>query len=492
LKVRFWLGACLASIPVWTASLASAQSSSESSSSDRVCVSQLASEIDAIVARPEYQRARWGILVETRSPPAQQETLYAREAERYFIPASNVKLLTTAAALSELGAAHSFRTSVYQVADQPEVILRLVGRGDPGLTDADLQQLAQQIARRGIRQIDRLIVDDRYFRGEGISPSWAWEDVQAGYGAPATSFMLNQNAIELTLTPQTLGQPLRVTWQDPIEAAHWQVENQSTTVAPPTSEAIQLTRQGQPSILRVQGQLQAGSDATTESIAVPEPTQYFVRHFRQALATVGINLRQIETVNDDHEAIGAETEIAAIASPPLATLLIETNQSSNNLYAEALLRQLGTVVATEETSSLAAGLTVVAESLSALGIDASGYVLADGSGLSRHNLSSPAALVQTLQTMANSPHAELYRESLAIAGISGTLRNRFVDTPVQGNLFGKTGAMSGVAALSGYLEPVDYPPLVFSILVNQFEQPVREVRTAIDEIVLQLAQLNAC
>lgn len=131
------------------------------------CQANLANQIEAITDRPEFQRARWGILVQTLGPNPQ--TLYAQDAGQFFIPASNVKLLTTAAALTRLGAEFRIRTTVYQIPNAAgQTILQIVGQGDPSFTDAQLAALAQQVFGRGIRQIDRLIADDRYFRGETV------------------------------------------------------------------------------------------------------------------------------------------------------------------------------------------------------------------------------------------------------------------------------------------------------------------------------------
>jgi D-alanyl-D-alanine carboxypeptidase/D-alanyl-D-alanine-endopeptidase (penicillin-binding protein 4) len=116
----------------------------------------------------------------------------------------------------------------------------------------------------------------------------------------------------------------------------------------------------------------------------------------------------------------------------------------------------------------------------------------DGSGLSRHNLASPKAIAQTLQLMAKTPQARVYRDSLPVAGVSGTLRNRFRNTVAQGNIQAKTGSMTGVSALSGYLDVPGYQPLVFSIMVNQSEQSLTTLRQGIDEIVLLLTRLRSC
>jgi len=452
-----------------------------------ICPNRLGDELEAIANRPEFQRSRWGISIQTL---ATGETLYEQEAQRYFIPASTAKLLTTAAALHQLGSSFQVRTSVYQVEAANETVLRVVGRGDPSFTDAELRQLAQQIGDRNITHVDRLIGDDQYFQGEILNPNWEWEDVQAGYGAAVNSLIVNLNAIALTLSPQAIGQPLKLSWSDPAEALRWQVENNSITTATETPEFLQLERQlNQPS-LRIWGQLQVGGEPEIEAIAIPDPGEYFLRRFRQILAEEGITVGQVELAIVSAE--GNEQAIATVTSALLSELLIQTNRESENLYAEALLRILGAAQANSADSTLEAGIAAVETTLAELGVDPQGYALVDGSGLSRHNLVSPETLVQTLRAIAQSAEAEVYRESLAIAGVNGTLRNRFLDTPVQGRLWGKTGTASGIVTLSGYLELPHYQPLVFSILVNQSDQSVRVIRQAIDEMVLKLVQLRSC
>ncbi len=459
-----------------------------------ICPAQLSDKISAITNRSEFRRSRWGILVQTLGDPcgiceAARQTLYAHDAERYFIPASNVKLLTTAAALEVLGDRYTIRTSVYQT-NADNVVLRVVGRGDPSLTDVELNQLAKQIRDRHITQIDQLIADDSYFQGDAVNPTWEWEDIQSGYGAPVNSLILNQNLIGLTLFPQNLGQPLRVVWDDPAEATHWQISNDSKTVAATAEESLQVGRDLGQSQLNVQGQLRVGSEPEAVAIAIPQPSHYFLQRFKQALRQQDIQVNQSFVATEPTEMQG--TEIAAVESAPLAKLIVETNQESNNLYAESLLRTLGTTQSPQTDSSLEAGLEAMKKALSRLGVDSASYDLVDGSGLSRHNWVTPETLVQTLQGMGQSSHSALYRNSLAVAGSSGTLRDRFVDTPVAGKLQGKTGFLSGSTALSGYLEPPEYSPLVLSILINQFDRPLKEIQKAIDEIVILLAQLQKC
>jgi D-alanyl-D-alanine carboxypeptidase/D-alanyl-D-alanine-endopeptidase (penicillin-binding protein 4) len=456
-----------------------------------ICPAQLSTTIASIIDRPQFHRARWGILVQLLDRSAHPPTLYAHDAERYFIPASNAKLLTTAAVLDQLGASFRIRTSVYQI-DSPshEITLQVVGRGDPSLTDAELQTLARQIRDRGITQINQLIATDQFFRGDAINPTWEWEDIQAGYGAPVNSLILNQNSIGLTLIPQQLGQPLRVEWDNPAEANHWQIDNRSQTVETTAPEFVDVGRDlSQPTLL-VRGQLQVGSASELVSVSIPQPASYFLQHFQQALSSAGIQVDR--SVVSPGLALPQASEIAAIESPPLADLLIETNRDSNNLYAEALLRILGVTHAPNADSSLEAGITALTASLTHLGVHPDGYHLVDGSGLSRRDLISPDALVETLQAMARSPNASTYRASLSVAGVNGTLQHRFQNTPLQGKLYAKSGSLNGVIALSGYLEPPNHVPLVISIIVNQLDQPLPEVEQAIDHIVTLLSQLHPC
>ncbi|MUL35385.1 D-alanyl-D-alanine carboxypeptidase/D-alanyl-D-alanine endopeptidase [Gloeocapsopsis dulcis] len=445
-------------------------------SPQQLCPAQIETAIEQIINRPQFRRLRWGISIQTL---ASAQNLYSRDAQKYFVPASNVKLLTTAAALQRLGSQFQIRTSVYSSSDG----LRIVGRGDPSVTDTQLQELVQQLSRRGIRQVNQLIAEDSHFRGAVVNPTWEWEDVQADYGAPVGNFVLNQNAVELKLLPQQIGQPLRVQWSDPTEAVWWRVENKTVTV-PAGETTTSVSRDLKGAVLQMTGNLSVDAEPQSVRLAVVEPTEHFLRHFRRALANAGITTRQTSVVSyPSHENV---QEVAAITSPPLAQLLIEANQNSNNLYAEALLRAIAQVSSDSIGNN---GLEIVSNTLTTLGVDPNGYVLADGSGLSRHNLMSPETLVQMLRVMANS---NVYRTSLPVAGISGTLKNRFQNTPAQGIVQAKTGTMSGIAALSGYLNTASYEPLIFSILVNQSNLSATEIRQAIDEIVVLLSRLRRC
>lgn len=454
-----------------------------------VCLAELTPQIEAITNRPALRRAHWGILVQTVE--IEPQTLYAHNAEKFFVPASNVKLLTTAAALTQLGPTFRIQTTVYQIpAADRSVMLQVVGRGDPSLTDAQLKTLAQQLREQGIQQVQTLIVDDQYFQGDRVNPTWEWEDLQAGYGTTVNSLILNQNAVGLRLIPQAVGQALAVEWDDPAVAPLWQVLNQSTTVATTAPEFVQVGRDLVQPVLYVRGQLRVGSKPEPVAVSLPDPTRHFLERFQQILMDYQIQVEQTRMSSDPLPV--AAYPLAVVTSPSLAELLVETNQQSNNLYAEVLLRLLaGERSPSQTTSSLEAGLNVLQQLLTDLGVDPDGYHLVDGSGLSRHNLISPIALVEILQAMARSPYTDTYRASLATAGISGTLGARFQDTAVRGQFQGKTGSLDGITALSGYLVRAGASQLAVSILVNYAEQ-TGEAQAAIDSIVELLAQLGEC
>lgn len=441
-----------------------------------LCQADLTRKIDTIAQSPSLRKARLGVLIETQS----RQVIYSRDADRYFIPASNVKLLTTAAALSSLGPNFTIRTSVYGPL-QTATTLQVVGRGDPTFGDDQLSSLANQLQSQGIQTISNLLGNDSYFAGPTVNPNWEWEDVQAGYGAPTNSLILNANELGFTLYPQAVGQPLRIEWDDASLQRQWQIENFSRSVTASQPEYIDIGRDLSRPILRVYGQLISGAAPDTASVAVPNPADYFISRFRKTLSRQGITVVQSGLTT----AIPRGPELAAVTSPPLAQWMIRTNRNSKNIYAEAMLKSLGARTAEDSTLS---GIEALETILQRMGVNPELYEIVDGSGLSRHNLATPQAFVDTLQVMARSPHAAIYRNSLAVAGTSGTLSHR-----LSGIRFaGKTGAVSYNASLSGYLNPSRHSPLVLSILINNLDQRGSVLRRAIDDIVNVAAQLRDC
>ncbi|MFM7559309.1 D-alanyl-D-alanine carboxypeptidase/D-alanyl-D-alanine-endopeptidase [Cylindrospermopsis raciborskii] len=458
---------------------------------NHTCAYQIPSSIEKIINSPTFERMRWGILIKNLSS---DQILYSRDAQKYFIPASTTKILTTAAAWQKLGKDFRIRTSIYQ---GDEGNFYLVGRGDPSFNNAQLTVLAQKLQQRGIRSIDKLIVDDSYFQGEYIDSSWQWEDIQADYGAPVNSLMVNENTGVLTLSPTKIGENLNITWSDDIEL-YSGIENNSITVAENEPRFFQVTRDLKGQVLKIDGKLPINSPSQTIGLSVIDPIDNFLKNLRLTWAKVGITVKEIEPIFEyQHYKIAEQKpEIAVVESLTLPDLVKEANMNSNNLYAEALLRHLSNRESinkqtNKRETTVNQGLKILKTTLSELEIEPNTYMIVDGSGLSRKNLISPEALVKTLQVMAKSPDGNLFRASLATGGMTGTLKNRFLKTPAWGIVQGKTGSMTGVISLSGYINVPNYDDLVFSMIVNQSQQP-SAVRKAMDEIIILLVKLHKC
>ncbi|MGB7415571.1 MAG: D-alanyl-D-alanine carboxypeptidase/D-alanyl-D-alanine-endopeptidase [Thermosynechococcaceae cyanobacterium] len=456
-----------------------------------ICVAQLSPAFNRLATRPSLQRARVGVLVR---PLQSKQALYAREAGQLFLPASTTKVLTTAAALTALGPDYRIQTSVYGAGKAPTLnSVKIVGRGDPNFSDKDLKDIAQTLSQKGVRRIRTLVGDDTFFKGAAVVPSWEWEDLQAGWGAVVNSLMVNENAYEVRLYPQAVGQPLRLEWQLHEPTIPWRLINRSRTVTNQEPEFTEIVRRLNQGVLEIEvfGQLRAGGDSDRSWIAVVDPGQYFLRRFQAQLQSEGIKVDKITLISEASQEIASDAAsevLATVESPPLSELIYTINRDSNNQYAEAVLKTLASQkpsnsTAQTNTPTLDQGLQVLKETLTKLGVDPATYEISDGSGLSRHNLVSPEALVQTLQAMDRSPHAEVFRNSLRPRELKGL---------PPGMVLTKTGSMTGVSALSGYIRGADFAPLAFSIFVNQYNQSRSELNPLLDDMVMLLARLKNC
>jgi serine-type D-Ala-D-Ala carboxypeptidase/endopeptidase (penicillin-binding protein 4) len=479
-----------------------------------------ARDVDAIVKHPKFRHAQFGILIQDSKP----NTLYAHNAERLLIPASNAKILTTAAALRSLPLNFTVKTSLYDLGNGE---FQLVGQGDPTLQDQHLQQLAKSLIDRKIKQIKTLFLDDRYYGKDWVNPSWEWEDIQADYAPPISGLILNENAIGLTLTPAAIGQSLVVKWNDPENAKNYRVENLTKTVAIDQPEFVAIA-QPEPGVVLVTGQLRIGAEAEPVGISVQKPTQLFADRLRRIFESVGIVVGAIEPVGTGERLVGIASRngnppksplgrgtseppisssvvpspilsplpkgargIATITSPPLSDWIQETNQVSNNLYAESLLRQLGTSDQNPMGEGFTSdrGLAVLNQTLTKMGVDPNSYKLVDGSGLARRNWVSAEAIVQVLQAMKDD---QTFRRSLPSSIAGGNLNKRFKNTAAEGIVSAKTGYLTGAIGLSGYVTRPDIQPIFFSILLNHATVPLAEQMKAVDAIVVRLANLKSC
>lgn len=310
-------------------------------------------------------------------------------------------------------------------------------------------------------------------------PSWEWDDLHYGYAPPVNGAILTGNQVILTLTPQNLGEPLTPTWSDPIAGAQWQIINQTETAVdphqPPQVQQIFGQRQ-----LVITGGLPPAGETRSITLAVADPQQYFLASLQQKLAEQGISV-STSIVSANTKAI-APAPLLALTSPPLWTLIKTVNQDSNNLYAEALLNAIQPPSQATDWQSY----------VERLGLATTTVRLRDGSGLSRQDLVTPQALVQLLINQTQKSTGTIYQQSLAVAGRSGTLERSFADTPLVGKMRGKTGTLTGVVSLTGYVENQQWGTVAFSFMVNNSDLGASVLREAMKQMVLWTAQVEKC
>jgi D-alanyl-D-alanine carboxypeptidase/D-alanyl-D-alanine-endopeptidase (penicillin-binding protein 4) len=431
-----------------------------------------------------------------------RQVLARINASRFFVPASNTKLFTTALALSRLGADYRFTTRVLAAAAPASGVLAgdlvLAGGGDPtmssqalpfrqGATPLDpmnpIRELAREVYDRGVRVVMGDIVgDDTAYVWEPYPPDWAADDAVWDYGSPVGALNFNDNSIALEITPGTReGDAVSVSLRPAFD--YYVYDNRlRTTIEGKTDITIERAPGSREVILR--GTVRAGKEER-ESIAVDDPALFAATALSYALMEGGIVVHGHPVSRHrwmgDRAVTSLAVTIAQRTSPPLTEILRVTAKISSNLWAELVLREVGRVRTGE--GSRQAGLSELAAFLKEAGIGSEGYTLSDGSGLSRLNLVTPAAVVQLLAYM-NGP----FRSLLPIGGVDGTLATRFGGAAAAHEVQAKTGSLTHVNALSGYARSRRYGDLAFSIFVNNTPAASSEVRSFIDKIGLALVQ----
>jgi D-alanyl-D-alanine carboxypeptidase/D-alanyl-D-alanine-endopeptidase (penicillin-binding protein 4) len=465
----------------------------------------LQTRIRTALLRPELQRGQVGLKVVSLDS---NKTIYEQNAEKYFMPASNMKSFTVAAALERLSPDFRFVTSVFasQKPDAGGTVkgLTIYGRGDVSFSTAfndgdyykGLDALAEKIVQAGVKRIEGdLVGDESYFTGYPIAVTWEWDDLQWNDAAEISALPVNDNAVDLSVKPGAFGRPCLV--QVLPANAMMKIVNTCVTSAAGTKDESKVSRELDQNIIEVSGSMPADHKGYTRYVAVSHPAELFVTLLRQVLEKRGVVItgqnRVIGTKEKAYLAVASSlppVEIVRFESPPLALIAAKTMKPSQNTYTETILWMLGEQIGNKSDPKLTSaerGIAVVQTFLRQVGISADSIVQWDASGLSRHNLVTPASLVQLYTYMAmQSRYSEAWRNSLTIGGIDGTLRNRFKGTIAAGNVRGKTGTIGQVSALSGYVTTASGGKLVFSIIVNGV--PDSRIRQAtIDEIVIALA-----
>lgn len=457
----------------------------------------LADRIEQVLSGESAKRALWGIHVVDL---ATGSVLYERNAALPMTPASNMKLLTTAAALRALGPDHRFQTRVIET---PAGDLVLLGGADPTISGRiypyvkegtrdprePLAELARTAVANGLTRVrGDLIGDDSLHEHELWPDGWAAGDIPWEYGAPVSALTYNDNAVSLTIRPgKEPGATAKVLLRP---AAPWLTIHNTLRTEAGARREIRVDRQPGSAVIAIWGTAPPGAGASGQLMAVDDPARFAAESFREALAEQGVAVAGRVRVH--HRSPGADyvepdgRVLAVRNSPPLSEIITVVNKVSQNLHAELLLRELGR--ASKRRASRTAGTEAIEEWLATLGVEEKETALADGSGLSRPSLVSPRVVVAALRDMASGPHGGVFWGSLPVAGVDGTLSSRFRGLGDASAIRAKTGTIRHVAALSGYAGATAERRIAFSIIVNHATAPSQEIRAAIDRIGMAILE----
>jgi D-alanyl-D-alanine carboxypeptidase/D-alanyl-D-alanine-endopeptidase (penicillin-binding protein 4) len=460
--------------------------------------SSLQGAIDATLDDPALARGTWGVVVRSLKTG---ETVFERNPQKLLMPASNMKIATLAAAADRLGWSFAYATRLAMSGSIQNGVLDgdlvVVGSGDPtiggidGIADRLFADWAERLSRLGIRAIGgRIVGDDNAFDDEELGFGWSWDDLADDYAAGVSALQYNENAVRISIAPGPAAGDSAATTADPA-ASGVEVVNLVRTGPAGGAPTVHARRLPGRERLELTGSISLGSAPAILTVSVDNPTLFFVRAFRRALIADGIDVRgaAVDTDAIDDPPRAPLTAIASSRSAALSTMAARLMKASQNQYAETLLKTLAS--AGGQTGSAAAGRAVLQDVFTAWGLSSAGFIVRDGSGLSRYDYISAEALAGILAHVYGDDRLrEPFLASLPVAGRDGTLANRMKETAAEGNVRAKTGSMSNVRALSGYVTTADGEPLAFAIIANNFETTADVVNRATDEIVLKLAEFK--
>lgn len=460
---------------------------------------QLRRDLTALFRAAAVDHVQWGV---TFYSVRRDAMLYTLNETTFMVPASNQKLLITAAAAERLGWDFRFTTRLLSTAPigadgTIDGDLIVAGNGDPTINTRDAQrwrafdEWAAALKAKGIHTIKgRLIGDDNAFVEPGWGVGWAWDNLQYGYGAPATALQFNENQVELLVGPgMAPGVPAIISMSP--AGSGLVVDNRVSTAEAGQPTSIDIARvPGTPNLV-VRGQVAAGARPAGIFASVDDPTRFYLNTLRSALSRYGIT---VDGGILDADALPAPLSMAHAhellidRSTPLSEIIDVALKWSRNIYAESMLSALASP---EEPATGTRGLRTVAETLGTWGIAPDKFLARDGSGLSRYDYIGAATIAALLRHMLADPrHAEKFQASLAVAGTSGTLAERMKGTPAEGRVRGKTGTLSNVRSLSGYLTTLDGDTVVFAMMANNFRVGAGQIDAIMDGAINRVVQFK--
>jgi len=456
----------------------------------------LKSDIDAIIDSPSTPAAVWGVRIEDSESG---EVVYSRNGDTPFIPASVTKLITTAVALDHLGPDYTFTTHLQFPVNGD---LYIIGGGDPTLGTAEgaggrsfLDGWAEQLAKQGVDRVKGDIVGvDALFVEEPQGAGWAWDDASYPFAAQPSALTVNGGTVGYIIDKNRKQRLKKSQVHLYPKSEYMEVVTQTTA----EKSRLHIRRkQGSNQFVVEMPEKMRKNPKLSGKVTVDNPTLYTATLFREALERAGV---KVEGEARDGDKIGSRhisdnsdaTLVWTHHSKPLKDILPLANKRSINLVAENILRATGVKRGRDgeikRAGSVARGVKTVDRFMAERNIKPYRYKQVDGSGLSRYNLFRPADIVSVLRSMQSHPQAKVFHNSLSRAGHDGTLRWRFNETPLEGRVWGKTGTLSAVRAVAGYLKTPKGRELTFSIMANNYPFGSRKIRNRIDSILLKSAE----
>lgn len=459
----------------------------------------LAGEVRAVLGDKYLSKASTGVAIaklDERS--AEANLLFQSRGTTPLIPASNLKLITTAAALDRFGPDFKFRTQLLLNGED----LYLIGDGDPTLGDAEMlkplgwdvttifQIWAEELKKRNIAMVKNLYVDDSVFDEQFLHPNWPIDQEHLRYVAQVGGINLNANCVDFIIRRSSYGQPVTA-----LMNPDTQYINLKNTCVTGDRDAIGLVRVRGGNEILLRGQTDITRSAPI-SVTVHDPAMYAASVLGETLAAEGITIgnvpardRTARTRFAKEGQAGGWSVVGALETP-MAPVLHRANKDSMNLYAEALCKRLG-FIATHQPGTWLSGTTAMGEFLKSCGVTEDQFRLDDGCGLSKENAISAEAIVRVLAREFGGKHRQMFLDSLSVSGADGTLKDRFAHTSLSGRVFAKSGYVNYVGTLSGYVHTTNGGWYAFSILMNEVPFRTNNRAKELQERIVEAIESNA-
>ncbi len=453
-------------------------------------------DMDDLFNDPNFSSAQWGVVIQSLETG---EYFYKRNENKLFIPASDIKLFTTAAGLYLLGPEYRFSTNVYINGNIDGSILDgdlvIEGRGDPTISGRFYnnnifkvyEDWADSLAAIGIDEITGNIIGyDDDFDEKPLGKGWPWDLESYWFEAPSSPISFNDNVVNINVTTDSNKAVVSIV----PDINYVVINNNVQVVDGDSASSVDVYRERGTNLVNVFGTIHYG-DSVQTYVTVNNPTQYSMVVLKKILRTRGIDVKGYPIdIDASSEPISLNQikKIFTYYSPPFKEIIKVINKNSENFFAEQLLKTIG--FEEKDFGSIDNGVEAMHDMLQDMGINPDDMIIADGSGLSRLNLVTPSQVVTLLNYMYKSKYFIPYFNSLPIAGVDASLGKRMKNTKAVNKVRAKTGYLDEVRSLSGYAFTGDNEPVAFSIIANNFLVPYKLVDNLQDLVCIRLANFR--